>query len=612
MNKKIKFIILLFVTIFSGSLSAQVQFKAQARSSVGLGERFQLVYTINEDGEDFRLPSIEDFSVLMGPSTMSSSSTSFVNGKFTRRKEYSYTYILKANKKGSFVIKPAKITVNGKRYSSNSLKINVTEGRVDNSQSNPNRTQRRMPQQSGSFASDDLFIRNEINRSTAYINQPIVLTTKIYTRVNISNITDLKTPNLSNFISQNVKEEGNIQWSYETVNGKQYQVGVLSKYVLYPQRIGKQTISPTQVEFVVRQRVARHSNNIFDDFFGESYRNVRKKVKTKPITLKIRNFPSLPPSDFTGGVGALTMDVNVSKNKVKVNDGITVKVKVSGLGNLKLISQPEINFPSDFETYDPTIKNNFKNTISGMKGSKTFEFLVIPRHAGKFVIDPIKFSFFNLNSRSFKTISSKSFVIDVEKGDMEQNNIAGYNPSSVSREDVKFVGKDIRFIKTGKAKLKPLETFLFGSLLFYLAYLIPLFILIIAFVFNQKRIKENANISLMKNKNANKMATKRLKKSSSYLKTKDANAFYAEVMKALYDYLSYKLFLPVSELNKDKVNELLNNKNVDADLIKQLNELLDTCEFAQYSPGANAEENMNNVYKQALNLISKIDNQIKK
>ncbi len=599
----------LLILLFSSSLFAEdIEFTAQAKSAVLSGEKFQLIYSVNEEGEDLRLPQLNDFTVLMGPSVMTSSSTQIINGKITRSKQYSYTYILKCDKPGKYTLAPAQITVDGEKYESNSLSIEVVKNEGGNTSQ---QIQSQQSNGSNSFSKDDLFITVTKNKSSIFQGEPLVLTTKIYTRINLDNISDIKHPDYRNFIVQDIEDGNNIQWTYEFVNNKQYRVGTLERKVLYAQKSGPQTIEPTEIEFLIKQRISRRSTSIFDDFFDNNYRMVKKRVKSKSININVKPFPTPKPQSFSGAVGDLSMKVTCSQNKVKVNDGITIKAVISGTGNHKLMSAPEFNFSTDFDTFDPTTKNNFTNTVSGMKGSKTFEYLIIPRFGGNYTIDPLVFTYFNTKSGKFVTIKSDPIVIEVEKGTEEQNS-STYTPSSVNREDVQFIGKDIRFIKTDKANLKERGTFIFGSMIFFLGYIIPIILFIIAYILNKKKIHENANVHLVKNKKANKMATKRLKKSSSYLKENNHESFYEEVLKALYTYLSDKLFLPVSELSKEKAAELITKRGVSEDVKNELLEILDTCEFARFSPSSGETEQMDKLYNKALNNISKLDSQIKK
>jgi len=593
---------LLFLPLLA--FAQQTTFKGRAPQTVVLNDKFQLAYTINTEATDIRLPRMDAFTILMGPSISRQYSTTIVNGKVSRETSYTYTYILKAIKPGTFTIPPASIEVDGKRVESNSLTIEVIK---DNTQ-RPSSAQATPDAASGNLSSEDLFITNTVSKKSVYKGEPLVLTTRIYTSVNLDAITDKKDPKLSEFLIQDLKMD-NISWSMKNINGKTYNVGIYERKLLFPQKTGKITIGPTEMEFTVKKRVARRTHSIFDDFFESNYRYVKQRVKTKPITITVKPHRGIPPEGYTGGVGNLSMKVTTSKTKVKTNESITLKVIISGTGNHKLITAPKIKFPADFDQFDPTVSNNFTNTMQGMKGTKTFEYLVIPRHAGTYVIPSIKFSYFDPSAGKYKTISSGPITIEVEKGegDEQMSSVVSAN----NRERVKFLGKDIRFIKTGPTKLKPAGTFLFGSLTYYASLIIPLLVFILVYIINRKKLKERSDIQLLKTKKANKMARKRLKQSAKYLKAGEKEQFYEEVLKALWGYISDKLSIPVSELNRDNIRSILEESGVSGEVIDSFINILDDCEFARYAPAAESGE-MDRIYNQTLETISKIENQIKK
>lgn len=598
--------LLLLASSFKPVLAQNIQFRARAQQAVVAGDKFQLVYTLNKQGSDIRLAPLEDFQILMGPSTSYSNNTSIINGKVTRETSYSFTFVLKAIKEGVFSIPPATIMVDGKKVSSNALEIEVIKA---NSTSQQNSQSGSAPASAAS--KDELFITVTPSKKSLYQNESLVLTTKIYTKVQLDGLSDIKQPKLTSFIAQELKQQEGINWTMENINGKTYNVGTYEQKLLFPQKTGKITIEPMEIEFLVRQRTARQSRSIFDDFFESNYRSVKKRVKSKPITLNVKPLPSGRPEGFSGGVGRFKMEASLTKNEVAVNDGITLKLTISGTGNHKFIEDPKIKFPADFDDFDPKIANNINNTVAGMKGSKTYEYLIIPRHAGTFTIPSIKFSYFDPSSGTYKTSHSKDLTIQVEKGVGEELNTGTVVRSNVTRENVKFIGKDIRFIKVNNAKLKPIGTFLLGSLMFYSLLLLPLFIFIIFFLIYQKKIRENADLQLVKNKKANKMAKKRLKRSAHFLKTGEKEAFYEEVLRALWGYMSDKLSIPVGELSKDNISEVLLQSKVNPELVNDILEILDTCEFARYAPASGTGE-MDKLYNTTITTISKLDNQIKR
>ncbi len=599
--------LLLFIALMAPAKAQDISFTARAQPAVVVGDKFQLTYTINAEGSDIRLPSLQDFQILMGPSTSYSTSTSIINGKVSRETTYTFTYILKALKEGQFNIPPASIMVDDKKVTSNSVNIKVVEGDTQVQQ------QSQATEATGSTSdSDDLFITVKPSKKTMYQGESFVLTTKIYTKVQLDGLSDIKQPELSSFITQELKSKEGISWSMENINGRTYNVGTYEQKLLFPQKSGQLKIEPTEIEFMVRQRVARNrSRSIFDDFFESNYKVVKKRVKSKPITLDVKPLPKGRPEGYTGGVGQLSMKASVSKQDVTVNDGITLKVVVSGTGNQKFIEEPEIKFPADFDDFDAKISNETNNTTRGMKGSKIFEYLIIPRHAGTFTIPSVKFAYFDPSQGKYNAQESGPIVINVAKGEGTETETSGIVRSNVNRENVKFIGKDIRFIKTGRVNLKPTGTFLIGSLTFYLALLIPFSLFILMFIINQKRLKENANVTLMKTKKANKIARKRLKKSAHFLKTGEKEAFYEEVLRALWGYMSDKLSLPLSELSKDNASDVLANSQVSEDLIADIMDILDTCEFARYAPAEGTDE-MDKLYNKTITTISQLENQIKR
>ena len=606
-------LIFLFLFLYTASIPSvmaqDVTFTARAQSAVVVGNKFQLVYTLNKEGSDIRLPAMENFEILMGPSTSYSNSTQIINGKISRETSYTFTYILKATKEGQFSIPPASIKVDDEKVTSNAVSIKVIKADVQAQQSTGNN------QAQGSAPSDDdLFITVTSSKKNMYQGESAVLTTKIYTKVQLENISDIKQPKLSNFIAQslNTQQKG-ISWTMENVNGRTYNVGTYEQKLIFPQKSGKITIEPTEIEFLVQQRVARsRSRSIFDDFFESNYRTVKKRVKSKPVNINVKSLPTNKPEGYTGGIGQLKMTASVNKKEVSTNDGVTLTIKISGTGNHKFIEDPKVKIPADFDQFDPKISNSgLSSTSRGMQGVKTYEYLMIPRHSGTFTIPSIKFSYFDPSKGAYKTIESGNIAIEVEKGEGEELSGSGVVRSNVTKENVKFIGKDIRFIKSGNTQLKPIGTFFIGSLTYYLSLLIPLSLFVLLFFINQKRIKDNANVTMMKTKKANKVAIKRLKKSSQFLKSGEKEAFYEEVLRALWGYLSDKLSLPLSELSKENAGEVLSNSAVSPEIIDEIMNILDTCEFARYAPASGTGE-MDKLYNQTIATISKLENQIKR
>ena len=613
-----RYLVINLILLFSGITviySQDVKLTAEAPRNVVQGSRFQLTYKVNGEANasDLRVPDLSDFQILMGPSSSTSTSMSIINGNVTRSVEYSYTYVIKADKTGTFEIPAASIVVKGKKIESNRLTIQVIPTDVTGSNQGAQQQQSQggtqQPQGNAALSDEDLFIAVTANKTDVYQDEPILLTTRIYSRVDLESISDLKNPDLKNFMVEELLTQNTISWEIQNVNGKTYNSGVLNQRVLYPQTSGKINIEPTSVEFMVRQKQARQSYSIFDNFF-DNYRTVKKRVNSKGLNINVKPLPTPRPSAFSGVVGEIDFNVTASKTDVKVNDGITIKATISGTGNIRFAGNPQIKYPADFDVFDPKTTNNITQTAQGGKGSRTIETLIIPRHAGTFEIPAVEYAYFNPSTGTYKTLRSRPITINVERGEGEEF-ISNNSQSRVNstRENVKFLGTDIRFIKTGDIVLKPVNTFLFGSNLFTFSYLLPIILFVLIYIINRKRIKENADIQKVKTKKANKVALKRLKKSADHLKKGDKEAFYEELSRALWGYTSDKLSIPVSELSRDNAKSILMERGADEELTEDFLGILDTCEYARYAPQSDISER-DLLYRKAVDTISKLENKI--
>ena len=437
-----------------------VSIKAQAPNVVKQGERFRLIYTINKQVDDFDAPSIENFRVLAGPSTSTSTNISVINGKMTKNFELKYTYVLQADEQGNFPIPPAKVKVEGKVYKSNSLNIEVIDGKSAGAKQKSSQQSRAHEQKTQSAPGDKLFVRVLVNERNVYRDEPIVATLKLYAQLRVSDLRNVKIPDFRGFYKQEIPTPDLRQLEKENVGGEIYQTGVLKKYLLFPQQTGKITIEPFKLDFIVQKRIeSGGSRSIFDDFFG-SYQNVKMPVKSEPVNVSVRPLPTNKPKDFKGGVGSFRIEASLDKNSVKTNEGVNLKVKISGKGNLKIFEAPQVNFPPELETYDPKVTNNIDVSESGASGFKEYEYLIVPRTQGEYRIPPVKFSYFDLPSKSYKTIKTVPVKLQVERG--EGDTTAGFT-SSFSQKDINMIGSDIRYIKTDGFDIKEKNEFLFGS-----------------------------------------------------------------------------------------------------------------------------------------------------
>lgn len=613
MNKFIS-CIFIFVLTLPGALFAQdVKFRATAKNVVRTGERFQLIYSVNTEGKGFRGPTISDFKVLGGPSTSQSSSVQIINGNVSRTVEYTFTYVLQATKEGIFDIAPATVTVDGKSFESNAVKIQVVKSGTSQQEGTSS--------DGGSTASaddfkDDAFIRVSSSKRKPMQGEQIIVTYKLYFRININAPRFEKEPSFKGFwVNDLQKDRQNYVQYQETYKGQQYQVAELKKVALFPQRSGKIIIPAmegtcqTQIKSASKSRSRDpFFDSFFNDPFSSRYKTIEIPLKSNAITIDVKPLPSAnKPSDFSGAVGSFEFNSNINKTELKANEAINLKFTVSGRGNVELVDKINVSFPPDFEVYDPKVSKNIKPSKNGISGKKTFEYIIIPRVPGDFKIEVVKFSYFDLAKNKYVTLSSPEYKISVAKGEGSASDVT-YN--NVNRSDIRYIGSDIRYIKTGNPELNLIGTFFFGSTLFYLLLLLPVVAFILFIIIWKKELKKRSNMALMRNRKATKVAQKRLKKAQQFLGEKKQTEFYEEVSQAIWGYLSDKFSIPLANLSIDTVSETLNNKEVKPEIIEKFIETLNNCEFARFAPGG-SHSNMEQIYNEAINVISLMERDLR-
>lgn len=612
MNMK-KILFLLYVSLLANicAYADGVQFTASAPKAVVKGEQFRVSYTVTTQRvKDFRAPSFEGFEVLMGPSTARSSSSSIDgSGNMTSTSRFTYTYVLMAVQEGDFSISGASVVADGEVMTSNSLNIKVLPpDQTTGQQQNRGQDGRSNASTYGHISNNDLFITATVNNTTVYEQEAILLTYKVYFLVNLREL-EIKMPNLKGFLTQEVELQRG-QPTLEHYNGRNYNTIVWSQYVLFPQQTGQLEIPSIDFDATIAVRTQRNIDP-FDIFMngGAGYVDVRKTISTPKLIVNVSPLPTGKPASFAGGVGEFDIKSSITATELKLNEAVTLKLEISGVGNMKLISTPEVDFPQDFEIYDPKVENQFSLTRSGLAGKKVIEYLAIPRHAGTFTIPSIEFSYFDLKSKSYKTLSTDAYELHVAKGDgnLEQPIISSFT----NKENVRLIGQDIRYIKTGDVSFYPKGKFLFGSIVYYLCYIVPLLLIIaLGFVY-RKRAIENANVSMVRTKNANKVAVKRLKVASRLLKENRKEEFFDEILRALWGYVSDKMNMPIANLSKDNVAQELLKCNVNKKISDEFINVLNDCEFARYAPTMNADNAMDKIYSVAVDVISKIEDSIK-
>ncbi len=607
--------IILLIGIALSALADEVVFKAQAPKQVIVGRPFQITYTVNQRSRDLRAPEFTDFDVLSGPYTSTSSSTSFVNGKRTSSFEQTYTYMLMAQKVGTFTIAPATVKVDGENVQSNGVRIEVLpEDQTTTSQpsSSSQPSQSRQSSSSSQASSENIFVRTIASKTKVHEQEALMITYKLYfANVDVTQLTNnTKLPEFTGFLKQDL-ENGEIQTELEHYNGRNYQTAVLYRTILYPQHSGDITIDPAKFEAVLRVQTQQRARSIFDDFFG-SYTNVTKMLTAPGVTIHVSALPSGKPAGFSGGVGKFTLTPSISQTELQTNDAVTIKLDISGAGNMKLIKTPAIDWPEGFEPYDPKVTNNFKTTTAGVSGTKSIEYLAIPRSAGEYTIPAVQFSYFDIDEKAYKTLRTPEYTIRVKRGtsSRQTGGVASAEEGSeavyyAQKEDIKQLGTDIRYIDTKQPVTRSRDHVITTTRFIWLWYVIPLLIAIILLIVLRKQIKEAADINRVRYKRANKVAQKRLKAAAVALKANDQNTFYAAIETAAWSYLSDRLSIPTADLNKENITTLLAQKGVSEALINEVKNVLSTAEFARYAPST--DHAMDDLYKATTNLINNLE-----
>ena len=608
--RKLIIILMTLMAYSTQTFADKVSFVASAPDVVVVGDQFRLSYTVTtQKVKDFRAPSIKGFDVLMGPSRSEQSSTQIVNGSVSSTSSITFTYILMANTAGEFTVPGASIVADGNQMISNSVTIKVLpqDQNHNSSRRNNDNSSSIQPSSNASVSNQDLFITATASKTNVYEQEAFVLTYKIYTRESNLQLNNAKLPDFKGFHSQEIEMTTNARWTPEHYKGRNYYTTVYRQFVLFPQQSGKLFIEPAQFQMTVNKPV--QSADPFDAFFngGNNVIEIKKPITTPKIAINVNPLPAGKPTNFLGGVGEFNISSSINSKELKTNDAITIKLVISGTGNLKLISNPEIKFPDDFEVYDPKVDNQVRLTKEGLTGNKVIEYLAIPRHAGTYKIPGVSFSYFDIRSKSYKTLNTEDYVINVEKGAGNADQVIA---NFTNKEDLKVLGEDIRYIKQNEVTFQPKGSFFYGSMSYWLFYIIPALAFILFFIIYRKQAAENANVAKMRTKKANKVAIKRMKLAGKLLSENKKDAFYDEVLKALWGYISDKLNIPVSRLSKDNIEEKLRNHGVSEELIKEFLNALNDCEFARFAPG-DENQAMDKVYSSSIEVISKMENSIK-
>ena len=605
-----RFLIVCLLCLFAGAApSVQAQtISVSAPSHVSVGENFRVAYTIStQDVEDFRsgIHSFDGLEIIAGPYTSSQSSFQMVNGHTSSSSSITYTYTLYAEKNGTYTIPAAHAKVGGKTISSQPVKIVVSGTARSNNSSAPsmhddeNDARGQVRSAGSKITSNDLFIKVSANKRKVHEQEPILLTYKVYSLVDLTQL-EGKMPDLTGFHTQEIPLPQQKSFHVEKVNGRPYRCVTWSQYVMYPQMTGKLEIPSITFEGTVIQQ--NRSVDPFEAFFngGSGYVEVKCNIVAPSLTVEVEPLPTRP-ANFSGGVGKFNISAQIDKNEVRAGNPVTLRVVIGGNGNLKLIKQPVVDFPKDFDKYDAKVTDKTKLTANGLEGNMIYDFLFVPRNPGNYTIPAVDLVYYDISSNSYRTIKTQPFELQVEKGNGKVSSMKDYS----SEKD-----KDIRSLKQGDARLHDVNDFYYGSRSYWISLLIPFITFVALLIIFRKRAIDNADLVKKRGKKANKVATKRLRKASQLMLKGQQGAFYDEVMRALWGYVGDKLNIPVEQLSRENISENLSRHHVDDETISKFLTALDECEFERYAPGDPAG-NMNKTFESAMTAIMNIEDVMK-
>lgn len=576
------------VAMFTSQLLwGQSELTVSAPNVVSQSEVFRVVFTANGETSDFAAPSFEGFEVLAGPTPSTMSSTQIINGKRTHSVEKSYTFMLRPVNVGKFVIGQASATIDKQVCKSSPITVEVIKGEA---------------KKSTPAAGDDLMLRIVTNKSSVVKGEPVVATIKLYVQnSSLNNLEDIRFPSFNGFWSQDIETISNISFSRENYNGQIYNSAVLKKVLLIPQQTGKLTIDPAELVCLIQVRSNQTPRSIFDDFF-DSYQTIRKRVVSDKVNIDVAPLPAGAPASFKGAVGRFSMEVSLSTDSLNAHEAASLKVAVSGRGNLNLIETPSVLFPADFESYDVKKTDKIDAGADGFSGVRVFEYPFIPRSQGEFEIAPVEFSYYDIQSKEYRTLKSPAKSLSVGAGKDSQATVI----QGVGKQNVKNLNEDIRFIATSSDSLKKRGSAIVASPVMYVcASLIVLIFFVVSF-FVKRNMKLRSDIAGTKNRKAKKVAKGRLKNCEMFLKQSLKVAFYEELHKAVEGYISDKLMLPMADLSRENIKDQLVGKGASLSLVQELFDLLDACEFARYAPSADSSS-MEKDYQSAVKIISELE-----
>lgn len=593
---------------------AQTEIRVEVHNVVALDENFNVTFIVEgeESPRDFSWSAGDGFQVLWGPQQGHSTSIQIINGQRKTSAQTTYTYVLKPKSAGKFVLPQATAKVKGNVISSKAVNIEVlgagSSSQKSSAQQSSGHSQsgRQQTRQQQGVSDEDIFLTMTVDRKNVVVGEPVIATIKLYQKTNIVGFESAEFPSFNGFWSQEIEAPSSIEFVRETYDGQIYNAALLRRFILIPQQKGSVTIEPAELVCMLNVRVPSRGSSIFDGFFDD-YRTIKKKVSSKPVIVNVSALPAGAPASFAGGVGEFNISARLSKDTLKTHEAASLILTVSGRGNISLLEAPKVSFPPDMEVYDTKISDKIDR--NGLSGSKTYEFPFIPRSYGDFVIEPVKYSYYDVHSKRYVTLETQPIAVTVEKG-KDDDASGAVVISGINRKDVKTLGSDIRFINMKDSSLVPKGRFFVGSVGFWVALVLLSALAAVCWAAFRKIARRRADVVGTKNRKATKMALKRLHLAGTFLNQNLYTAFYEELHKALLGFISDKLNMPVAELSKDRISEALMAAEVNQTSVDAFVGLLDACEFARYAPDA-GHEAMAAHYNAALEVISSIDSNMK-
>jgi hypothetical protein len=597
------YVIIFFLTAtFTLSEAQEIVLRVEYPRVVTTGEQIRLVYTVNSSGGDFESPPFDNFYKLSGPNTSYSSSTRIVNNKRTTETSYSYIFYLQATKEGIFTIPPAKYLKGGKTYQSDPAEIEVIKDASGRSGAAQGEQQSETDQAAGDT---DMFVKVLLSKREVFVGEPVVATVKFFTRTDIAGFNEIKYPSFNGFLREEIETPDLTSLERENVDGAIYGTGVFQRFLLYPQRTGVVSIDPVNLTVLLRQR-----SGISDPFFGDvfqSFTTVPRVLVSQPQTIVVKPLPGNRPAGFTGAVGLFEIRSEIDNDTVIVNDALTFKIELSGRGNFRLADAPSVSFPAGLEIYDPKTTTNVVNSESGTSGSRTFEYLIIPRSSGDFAIPSINWSYFDPAGNRYNTVSTAPVRFHVNKGDISQTGPQLLSPAS--GEDIQYLGRDIRFIRIPSGDLRKSGASVLSNRVFYSAFGFSMLLFALIILIRREQVKRNSDKAKLMNRRAGRIAAKRLKTAHKYMKSAENEKFYEEVLRSLWGYASNKLNISLSELSGEKAAEVMKMRGDVSGLSERLLELTNVCEMVRYAP-ASLGDDPEKVYERADKLIRDMEEQL--